>query len=141
MKQDSPCLLLARSLAPHSGGAATDPDLGLCSREVAEYVPVIFSSDRRSAASIKRLLEAFGIHTLVESGRGFAGLPKRRIPVLVPGEMHEEASEIIARVEQDICPLFGDDEEVFDDDDDDYDEDETDDFEEEEVFDDDEDEI
>ena len=102
---------------------------------LSEYVPVIFARHAGAAEDYKCVLEDLGIPTLIESNSNTISplsVLSRRVPVLVPGEMLEDASEIIARVEQRISVQFddqggADDEEDDDDDDDEEDDDDDDD--------------
>ncbi len=104
----------------------------------SEYVPAIFARSARHAESFKEALEECGIPTLVEM-RGGDESPlstlTRRVPVLVPAEMLEDASEVLARIEQQFRDgLDGDDdpEEDEDDEHDDFDEDDDEDDDEDE---------
>ncbi len=95
-----------------------------------EYVPVIFARHAGEAENYKCVLEDVGIPTLIESNSNTISplsVLSRRVPVLVPGEMLEDASEIIARVEQRIPVQFDDNEGDDEDDDDDDDDDDLDD--------------
>ncbi len=112
--------------------------------DLSEYVPVIFARGIADAENFKYALEERGIPTLVESdSNGISPLSTltRRVPVLVPAEMLDDASEMIARIEQQ--PMAGFDDDDLDDDDDDLDdyedEDDEDDDEEDHGSDDDED--
>jgi hypothetical protein len=102
----------------------------ICS--LSEYVPVIFAQHTGEAEDFKCVLEEFGIPTLIESSSNtFSPLSalSRRVPVLVPGEMLEDASELVAQVEQQIAVQFDDYDGVDDDDvDDDDDDDDIDEF-------------
>ena len=112
----------------------------ICS--LSEYVPVIFAPHAGEAENYKCVLEDLGIPTLIESNSHTVSpfsVLSRRVPVLVPGEMLEEASEIIARVEQQISIQFDDHGGVDEDDDDDDDEGEYDDDDDEDDDDDDDD--
>lgn len=99
--------------------------------DLAEYVPVIFAHSPIHANDFTAALEENGIPTLVElDGGGDSPLRSltRRVPVLVPAEMLEEASEMIAKIEQRI--IAGVDEDEVDDDDeneDDFDDEDDDD--------------
>jgi hypothetical protein len=112
---------------------------------LSEYVPVIFARHAGEAENYKCVLEGLGIPTLIESDDNAVSplsVLSRRVPVLVPGEMLEDASEIIARVEQRISVQLdnhggGDDDD--DDDRDEYDDDDDDDDDEDDDDDDDED--
>ncbi len=100
----------------------------ICS--LSEYVPVIFARHADEAENYKCVLEDVGIPTLIESNSDTISplsVLSRRVPVLVPGEMLEDASEIIARVEQRIPVPLDDHEGADEDEDDDDDEDEDDD--------------
>lgn len=83
------------------------------SQDLAEYVPVIFARNPIHAHDFTAALEENGIPTLVElAGAGDSPLRAltRRVPILVPAEMLEEASEMIARIERRIIAGFDDDE-------------------------------
>ncbi len=111
----------------------------ICS--LSEYVPVIFARHAGEAENYKCVLEDLGIPTLIESNSSAISplsVLSRRVPVLVPGEMLEDASEIIARAEQRISVQF-DDHDGVDEEDDDDDDDEDDDDDDEDDDDDDED--
>ena len=100
----------------------------ICS--LSEYVPVVFARHAGVAENYKCVLEDLGIPTLIESNSNTISplsVLSRRVPVLVPGEMLEDASEIIARVEQRISVQFDVHGGVDDDDDDDGDDDDDDD--------------
>lgn len=127
-------------------GSAWAEDFCVRSSCLAEYVPVIFAENLELASRIKSLLECRGFPTLVEwesNGHLGAGVINRRIPVLVPEEMQDDASEIVARAEMaDYDDTDDDDDdddtEVFDDDDDD---DVDEDFEEDDLIDSDDDDV
>lgn len=109
----------------------------------SEYVPAIFARSAIHAENFKDALEECGIPTLVEM-RGGDDFPlstlSRRVPVLVPAEMLEDASEVLARIEQrfkDGLDLSDDPEEDEDDESDDLDEDDDDDDEDDDDDDDD----
>ena len=117
----------------------------ICS--LSEYVPVIFAQHAGEAETYKCVLEDLGIPTLIESNSNTLSplsVLSRRVPVLVPGEMLEDASEIIARVEQRIPVQFDghegadededDDDDEYDDDDEDDDDDDDDDLDDDEDF-------
>ena len=96
---------------------------------------MIFARHAGEAENFKCVLEDLGIPTLIESDNNAVSplsILSRRVPVLVPGEMLEDASEIIARAESRIS-VHVDDQNGDDDDDDDdvdldeYDEDDDDD--------------
>ncbi len=109
---------------------------------LSEYVPVIFARHAGEAENYKCVLEDLGIPTLIESNSDTISplsVLSRRVPVLVPGEMLEDASEIIARVEQRIPVQFDDHEGADEDEDDDDDEDEDEDDDDDDDDDDDED--
>ena len=79
--------------------------------DLAEYVPVIFARSPIQADDFTTALEDHGIPTLIEldvAGDSPLRLLTRRVPVLVPAEMLEEASEMIARLEQRIIAGFDD---------------------------------
>jgi len=110
---------------------------------LSEYVPVIFAQHASEAENYKCVLEDLGIPTLIESDNNAVSplsVLSRRVPVLVPGEMLEDASEIIARVEQRISLRLDSHDGVDDDDDDNDDRDEYDDDEDDDEDDEDEDE-
>ncbi len=112
----------------------------ICS--LSEYVPVIFARHAGEAENYKCVLEDLGIPTLIESNCNTMSplsVLSRRVPVLVPGEMLEDASEIIARVEQRIA-IQCDADDGVDDDDDDDDDDDPDEYDDDDDDDDDEDE-
>ncbi|MCH7604337.1 MAG: hypothetical protein IIB54_16405 [Planctomycetes bacterium] len=126
----------------HSAGVATleefRPENCGRAQDLAEYVPVIFARNPIQADDFTTALEENGIPTLIEldvAGDSPLRLLTRRVPVLVPAEMLEEASEMIARLEQRIIAGFDDDElddedekeDDLDDDDDEDDDDEDDD--------------
>ena len=112
----------------------------ICS--LSEYVPVIFARHAGEAENYKCVLEDLGIPTLIESNCNTISplsVLSRRVPVLVPGEMLEDASEIIARVEQRTAIQFdadegGDEDDDDDDDPDEYDDDDDEDDDEDEDF-------
>lgn len=116
--------------------------------ELAEFVPVIFAEGLARAQRIKNVLEELGIPTIVhfpEYSTGRFAMPAKRTPVLVPEDMHDDASEVVARMEKEITAGFDDDDDdddldddFFDDDDDDLDDDYGDD---EELYDDDDDDL
>ncbi len=114
---------------------------------LSEYVPVIFARHAADAENYKCVLEDLGVPTLIESDNNAVSplsVLSRRVPVLVPGEMLEDASEIIARVEQRISVQLdnhdgvddnddNDDRDEYDDDEDDEDDDDDDDDEDEDL--------
>lgn len=115
-------------------------------QDLAEYVPVIFARCPIHADEFTTALEENGIPTLVEldgAGDSPLRLLTRRVPILVPAEMLEEASEMIARIEQRIIDGFdedeNDDEDENEDDSDDKDEDDDDDDDDDRLEDDDDD--
>jgi hypothetical protein len=88
-----------------------------CSRELAEFVPVIFARDVDQAEKIKSLLEDCGIPTLVDVDDRDLPWPAPftpRVPLLVPEELQDTASEIVAEIENQ--PAAGFDEDDMDDD-------------------------
>jgi len=96
---------------------------------LSEYVPVVFAQDGSLASLMSDVLECYGITTLVESGEDDAdslGIRPRRVPVLVPEEMIDEASEIVAELEDQLKAGFDDDGDEDLDDDDLFDDDELD---------------
>ncbi len=122
----------------------------ICS--LSEYVPVIFARYAGEAENYKCVLEDLGSPTLIESDNNAVSplsVLSRRVPVLVPGEMLEDASEIIARVEQRISVQFNDhhgvdgddDRDEHDDDEDDEDDDDEDDDDDDDEDDDDDDDL
>ena len=71
---------------------------------------MIFAQHAGEAENYKCVLEDLGIPTLIESNSNTISplsVLSRCVPVLVPGEMLEDAYEIIARVEQRIQELQG----------------------------------
>jgi hypothetical protein len=104
-----------------------DEDVRTQTGSAAEFVPVIFAQDSALALRVQAALKARGIPALVQiEGRDPAGLGLlcRRLPVLVPEELQEAASQIAARVEECGDPASGDEEEeeeVFDDDEEEFD--------------------
>ncbi|MCG3136262.1 MAG: hypothetical protein HJJLKODD_00088 [Phycisphaerae bacterium] len=87
-----------------------------------EYVPVVFAADPDFAEEIKTVLAQGGIPTLIEGEEletGIAPLQPRRIAVLVPEEWHEEATELVLQLEQELQAGFEEEEEEeeFEDDD------------------------
>lgn len=111
----------------------SDPQTCGRAGDQSEYVPAIFARSASHAENFKEALEECGIPTLVEM-RGGDDSPlstlTRRVPVLVPAEMLEDASEVLARIEQKFKDgLDGDDdpEEDEDDEGDDFDDDDDDD--------------
>ena len=102
----------------------TDPDVlsagaGSGYRGLSEYVPVIFAHSTDDAEAIKDTLEDCGIPTLIDldGGTGLWVLA-RRVPVLVPEEMQEEASEVVAQIERRVLLGLEEDEDEYVDDDD-----------------------
>lgn len=130
MNEQPPDLVIgADEYDDRPAGAATLEDFRPenCGRahDLAEYVPVIFAHSPIHADDFTAALEENGIPTLVEldgAGDSPLRLLTRRVPILVPAEMLEEASEMIARIEQRIIAGVDDDE----DDDEDENEDDLD---------------
>jgi len=119
----------------------------------AEFVPVLMANDKREARFYKALLEGNNIPVVLESERGqdaIYGAFARAVPILVPENLHDRASHLVAEAERNgVADLrcggpddFSDAEEEtqddFDDelDDDDVDDglDDLDDFEDEDEF-------
>ncbi len=99
-----------------------------------EFVPVVFADDRKSAAFLKELLERHNIVVIIDDERTeeepYTVLP-RGVPVLVPEEMHDRASEIVAAQEESLRTTdsaksnedYDDEDEEFEDDDEEYEDD------------------
>jgi len=108
----------------------------------AEFVPAAFAPDVEQAREMKMLLEWQNIPTLIEEdGLAEASYTTmmRGIPVMVPSQMHDLASEVLARSqrEADYRDAYDDEEEEDEDvdlldddeeDDDDYDDEDFDDL-------------
>lgn len=115
--------------------------------ELSEFVPVVFAKNEEEAEQIKMLLEENAIPILVEDdGFGLTGVPalRRGIPLLVPDELLEEASGLVADkkrrlTDADVRFDMDEDEEYDEDYDDLDDEDEEDEDEDEDEDDEDED--
>jgi len=117
-----------------------DQPLSVAARH-PEFVPVTFAVHREEAEHVLALLERHHVPGMIDSdsnGELLRGL-ERGVPVLVPEQMHELATEIIAARDDDDDmdddDLYEDDDDLDDDDlddlddlDDDYDDDEDDDF-------------
>lgn len=112
---------------------------------VSEFVPVIFARNIEEAQCVQIALEQLGIPTLVECGaydRLSLDLVPRRVPVLVPEDMQDQASEIVARIERRLVNGFDEDEmdddfmeeEDFDEDDEEYDDGDDEEFDEDDDF-------
>ncbi len=97
-------------------GPSESPYVPSC--DPSEFVPLVFAISIDWAERYRSALEQRGIPTLVESDhhKFSLGLLMRRVPLLVPEEMQDEASEIVARLEQLESEGDGDDE-YFDEDD------------------------
>lgn len=100
-----------------------------------EFVPVAFAASRAQAQELIALLERHNVPGMldIEPGADLCGGLGRGIPVLVPEQMHDAATEVIAQ--DDDEDEFDDDDDFEDDDfddlddlDDDYDDEEEDDF-------------
>ncbi len=111
---------------------------------LADFVPVVFADSLAQAQRLSMLLEECRIPTFVETQNADLIDPSvsRGVPVLVPSEVFDEASEVLAALEDDDdedefeVDYDDDEEDDFDDDEDDFDDD-LDDFEDEEDDDDD----
>jgi len=127
---------ILEDLRPENCGRAQD---------LAEYVPVIFAHSPIHANDFTTALEENGIPTLVEldgAGESPLRLLTRRVPILVPAEMLEEASEMIARIEQRITAGFDDDQvEDEDENEDDLDDEDDDDGDDDDLLEDDNDDL
>lgn len=112
-------------------------------REVTGYagfVPVAFTSDRADAEKLLTLFERHDIPGMINAGPlgdEVLGELDRGVPVLVPADLHDFATALMARDDdEDDDDLYDDDDDEFEDDDlddlddldDDFDEDEDDDF-------------
>jgi hypothetical protein len=123
-----------------SMGDADFEQLGLAGASgLADFVPVVFAEGREKAEQLRAVLETHHIPTLIDppdpdgldvvsSGTG--------VPLLVPSDMFDEATEILAvqddEDEEDMEEDFDDEDEL--DDPDEEDEDEYDDEEDEDFF-------
>lgn len=118
-----------------SNGLLHGESLGLdvCHRE---FVPVTFARDHESAAHLRSMLEQQNVPALVDdlsAAEDVFAVLGRGVPILVPEQMHERASEIVAELEGGVadpaCIADDDDEDgdYYDDDDDDDDVEEDDD--------------
>ena len=99
------------------------------------FVPVAFAGDVPSARHLRSILERHNIPALIDNQAGLEDVYTalgRGVPVLVPDQMHDRASDVIAEEETNHTMLDGTDDgegdDYFDEDDDeDEDEDEDDD--------------
>lgn len=114
-------------------------DLMVAPEPYAEFVPVAFTATLEQAVECKQLLEQHNVPALVDDERGGESMYTalaRGVPVRVPAQMHERATDLLhEEFQQDWrgVPLMAaddDDEDldVIDDDDDDEDDDFDDDF-------------
>jgi len=103
----------------------------------AEFVPAAFACDREQAHRLIELLERHQVPGILDDAGCSAALGGlgRGIPVLVPAQMHDSATEILAEDDEEDDDLYDDDDDFEDDDlddlddlDDDFDEEEDDDF-------------
>jgi hypothetical protein len=112
-----------------------------------EFVPVYFARDPQEAGQLRTLFEQHDVPVLLDDGMDGEYLTAGRgVPVLVPEELHERASELLAEAggavplcarddDEEDEDFVEEDEEEIDDDfddlddlDDDFDEEEDDDF-------------
>ena len=92
------------------------------------FVPVAFASDVPSARHLRSILERHNIPALIDNQAGLQDVYSalgRGVPVLVPDQMHDRASDIVAEEEANHSLLDGTDD---DKDDDHFDEDDDEDF-------------
>jgi hypothetical protein len=92
--------------------AQTESSKATC---LAEFVPAAFASDLVEADRFRSVLEGHGVLTVFESENGdVAGIPglSRGVPVLVPGDLLDEATTILgARRRRESEEEFEEDEE------------------------------
>jgi hypothetical protein len=95
-----------------------------------EFVPVVFASDLESAEDYRALLERYNIPALIDDETGcehtYTALG-RGVPVLVPDQMHDRASEVLAGGDSELPVWCASDDDVDEEDDDDYYDDDDDD--------------
>lgn len=105
---------MARKQMKEQGAAAISLD--------ADWMPVLFARSAEEAETLRTMLEAEGIATLLGEMGGVAG-----IPLMVPADMESQATEMIASKDASSADWDedeGDDDDLLDDDDDEEDEDE-----------------
>ena len=112
-----------------------DPDQVAVETVHSGFVPVAFAGDVPRARHLRSILERHNIPALLDNQAGLEDVYTalgRGVPVLVPDQMHDRASDVIAEEETNNFLLDGTDDEedddYFDDDDEDEDEDEDEDF-------------
>ena len=94
----------------------------LGAENVGNYVPVAHARDNEQASQLRDILGDHDIPAVIDDeGHGEGVYTSRDIPVLVPGDMAEEACEVIQEYDEmdDVVLDDGDDEFEDDDEDDD----------------------
>ncbi len=98
---------------------------------IVDFVPAVFANDLIEAQRLKELLEERDIPVLIETAdaerHDGLTLPSG-IPVLVPTEMFEEATEILAAIDEDDVEESSEEESDEEEDYDDYDDEDLDDY-------------
>ena len=113
-----------------------DPDRVAVETVHSGFVPVVFAGDVASARHLRSILERHNIPALIDNQAGLEDVYTALgcgVPVLVPDQMHDRASDVIAEEETNYSLLDGtddgEDDDYFDaDDDEDEDEDDDEDL-------------